>query len=249
MVKLIILGSASAVSDETHENTHLALKGEERTILIDCVGNPILRLRQANLDFNDLTDLILTHFHPDHVSGVPLLLMDMWLLGRRKPLEIHGLKHTLDRIEDLMGFYDWTQWPNFYPVTFHRLPPAEMTPVCESQEMRLWASTVHHLLPTIGVRVEFPQSKKSMAYSCDTEPCSEVARLGEGADLLIHEATGAMAGHSSAEQAAQIAIEARAKALLLIHYSSGMEKDLVEQAKVAFPGQVVLAQDFAEWEF
>ncbi len=249
MVKLIVLGSANAVSDETHENTHLALKGQERFLLIDCVGNPILRLRRASLDFNELTDLILTHFHPDHVSGVPLLLMDMWLLGRKKPLHIYGLQHTLDRIEDLMGFYDWTQWPEFFPVHFHRLAAAEMVPVFESGEMRVFASAVHHLLPTIGIRIEFPQSDQSMAYSCDTEPCSEVARLGSGSTLLIHEASGPFPGHSSASQAGKIALEAGAKTLMLIHYPSDKEDGLLDQARSVFPGQVVLAKDFTEWEF
>ena len=39
MSKLIVLGSASAIPDENHENTYLGLVGEECQILIDCVGN------------------------------------------------------------------------------------------------------------------------------------------------------------------------------------------------------------------
>ena len=80
MPKVIILGSSNAVPSIDHENTHLVIVGEERTILVDCVSNPIVRLEQAGIDFNDLTDIVITHFHPDHVSGMPLLLMDMWLL-------------------------------------------------------------------------------------------------------------------------------------------------------------------------
>jgi ribonuclease Z len=106
MAKLVILGSSNALADETHENTYMVLQGVERTIMIDCVNNPIFRLGRFGVDFNNLTDLILTHFHPDHVSGVPLLLMNMWLLGRQRPLDIYGLHHTLDRIENLMGFYE-----------------------------------------------------------------------------------------------------------------------------------------------
>jgi len=86
--KVIILGSSNAVPSQDHENTHLVIVGEERTILVDCVSNPIVRLEQAGVDFNNLTDIVITHFHPDHVSGVPLLLMDMWLMGRTKPINI-----------------------------------------------------------------------------------------------------------------------------------------------------------------
>ena len=81
MTKLIILGSSNAVSSIENENTHMVLKGEKRIVLVDCVSNPNRRLEQAGVDCMELTDLVLTHFHPDHVSGVPLLLMDMWLRG------------------------------------------------------------------------------------------------------------------------------------------------------------------------
>src|SRR5512146_2633139 len=107
MPRVVILGSSNAVPSAGHENTHLAVVGEQRMVLVDCVSNPVVRLEQAGLDINDITDLILTHFHPDHVSGVPLLLMDMWLLGRRRALQIYGLSHTLDRMEKLMELYGW----------------------------------------------------------------------------------------------------------------------------------------------
>jgi len=251
MAKVIILGSSYSIPDENHENTHLVLIGKERTVLIDCVSNPILRLRQAKVDFNQLTDLILTHFHPDHVSGVPLLLMDMWLMGRTEPLEIYGLHHTLDRIEDLMGFYDWEHWPNFFPVVFHRLPATPLTEVIDTTELRVVASPVKHLIPTIGVRIEFPQSQKVLAYSCDTEPCSEVVELASGADVLIHEATGASLGHSSAAQAGEVARQAEVGSLYLIHYPTGNSKPdgLVGEAQATFKGPVSLAVDFLELDF
>lgn len=224
----------------------MVVVGEERTVLIDCVSSPILRLEKAGLDFNDLTDLVLTHFHPDHVSGVPLLLMDMWLMGRRKAISIHGLQHTLDRVEDLMGLYGWEHWPDFFPVAFYRLPEQEMTPVLDSADVRIFSSPVHHLLPTIGLRLEFNQMNKVLAYSCDTEPCDEVVRLAAGADILIHEAAGLTRGHSSAEQAGNIANQAEAGALYLIHYPTGKyaKGDLVAEARRRYQGDVVLAEDF-----
>ena len=80
-----------------------------------------MRFEKANVDINALGDVILTHFHPDHVSGVPQLLMNMWLMGRIQPLRIYGLQHTIDRIESLMGLYGWTEWPDFFPVEFIRV--------------------------------------------------------------------------------------------------------------------------------
>lgn len=251
MPKLILLGSSNAIPDPQHENTHMVVVGRECTVLIDCASNPILRLGRAGVDFNHLTDLILTHFHPDHVSGVPLLLMNMWLMGHQRPLNIYGLHHTLDRIEDLMALYAWSEWPNFFPVVFHRLPDGEMTTVMDCEEFHIFSSPVRHIIPAIGLRFEFKKDKKTLAYSCDTEPCAQVIRLAEGADVLIHEAAGAFHGHSSAAQAGEIAQQAGAGALYLIHYPTGKfaSGNLVAEAKQRFAGPVMLAEDFMTLEF
>lgn len=246
MPKVIILGSSNAIPSKDHENTHMVIVGEERTILVDCVSTPVVRLEQAGVDFNDLTDIIITHFHPDHVSGVPLLLMDMWLMGRKKPINIYGLHYTMDRLEDLMGFYSWAEWPDFFSVGFYRLPETEMAYVLDSAEFKINSSPVHHMIPTIGLRVESKKTAKVFAYSCDTEPCEQTVRLAGGADILIHEAGGASYGHSSAEQAGEIATKAEVGALYLIHYPTGRfaKGDIAAEARKTFKGEVVVARDF-----
>ncbi len=251
MPKIIILGSSNAIPTKDHENTHMVVVGEERMVLVDSVSNPILRLEQAGLDFNDLTDIIVTHFHPDHVSGIPLLLMDMWLLGRQRPLNIYGLHYTLDRIETLMSLYNWSEWPNFFPVVFYRIPSREMSPVLDCPDFTIHASPVKHLIPNIGLRIQFNRAHQSISYSCDTEPCEEVIRLSEGVDVLIHEAAGASVGHSSASQAGEVAHRAGVGRLFLIHYPTGKfsDHDLVAEARITFPGEVALAKDFLTLEF
>lgn len=221
--------------------------GEKRMLLIDCVSNPIVRLEKAGVDFNNLTDIIVTHFHPDHVSGIPLLLMDMWLLGRNKPLNIYGLHYTLERVETMLNLYNWSEWPRFFPVVFYRLPSDEMTEVLSCDDFTVHASPVHHMIPNIGLRIQFP-NQKVLAYSCDTEPCDEVVRLSANADVLIHEATGESRGHSSAKQAGEIGAKAEAKKMFLIHYPTGRfaRSGLVEEAKSVFDGDVELAKDFMQ---
>ena len=246
MPKIIILGSSNAVPTKNHENTHMAIIGKDHSILVDCVSNPVVRLEEAGIDYNELTDIIITHFHPDHVSGVPLLLMDMWLMGRTKPINIYGLHFTIDRLENLMGFYNWSEWPDFFPVSFTRLPGSEMAFVMDNNEFKIVSSPVHHMIPTIGIRVECKTSNKIFAYSCDTEPCEQTVRLAEGADILIHEAGGATFGHSSAEQAGEIATQAEVGKLYLIHYPSGRfaRGDLAAEAGKTFQGDIIITKDF-----
>jgi len=251
MPKVIILGSSNAVPTLKAENTHMVVIGENRTVLVDCVSNPMVRLEQAGVDFRDLTDIIVTHFHPDHASGLPLLLMDMWLLGRKEPINIYGLPHAIDRVETMMGLYNWSEWPNFFPVEFFRLPDSELTTVLDCPDFLIKSSPVHHMIPAIGLRFEFKNSNKILAYSCDTEPCDEVVRLGKGANVLIHEATGESFGHSSARQAGEAATKAGVGRLYLIHYLTGKfaKGNLIAEAGETFSGEVKLAKDFMVLDF
>jgi len=249
MGRVVILGSGYAIAEDGHENTHLLIEQGEHCVLVDSASSPIVRLKKAGIAFDQVTDLILTHFHPDHVAGVPGFLMESWLLGRKHPLQIYGLPHTMDRLEIMMGLFDWKKWPNFYPLIFHRVPDQEMSLIIGSSSMRLYTSPVKHLLPTIGLRVEFLPEGKTMAYSCDTEPCPQVIELAHQVDVLIHEATGGSVGHSSAAQAALVARQAEARSLCLIHYKGSEQAAKLEEARKVFEGSVSLATDGLVMDF
>lgn len=89
-----------------------------------------------------------------------------------------------------------------------------------------------------------PRKGRKIVYSGDTRSCKEVIELSKGADLLIHDATflsseGDIArnfGHSTAREAANVALEAGVKALALIHYSPRYKdaKVLENEAKETF---------------
>jgi ribonuclease Z len=178
-----------------------------------------------------------------------MLIMEMWLRGRKNPLRVHGLRHCVERNEKLMIAYEWDQWPGLYPVSFHAVDDNQMM-VLENEDYRITAVPVKHFLPTMGVRVVDKATGRVLAYSCDTEPCPAVLDLSANVDLLIHEAAGAGPGHTSAAQAGEIARQAGAKRLALIHYPG--EKDtsrLAPDAQAAFGGPVTLTQDFMELDF
>lgn len=246
MGRVVILGSASAVPDAEHENTHMLVEAGGHCVLVDCPGSPIVRLGQAGVDVLRLTDIILTHFHPDHVSGFAALLMGLWLLGRKTPLNVYGLEPTIQRAKAMMDLYDWNHWPGFYPVNFSIIQAEERAVVFNDAELRVSASPVDHLIPTIGLR--FDLGSYALAYSCDTQPSEVVRRLAEGVDVLIHEATGSSVGHTSPEKAGEIAAQAGAGSLYLIHYPPQLVKPetLLEKARQFFNGKVYVAHDFME---
>jgi ribonuclease Z len=251
MARLVVLGSASIIPDAEHENTHMIIQGDTSSVLIDCVGTPLVRLGEAGVGIEDIDHVVLTHFHPDHVGAFPELLITQWLLGRKSAMTVHGLTHCLERIEQLMTAYHWEDWAGLFPVTFHYLPEEEGCLVLDNDEFQITASPVRHFVPTIGVRVLVKESGFIFAYSSDTTPCPEVVRLSHNADLLIHEATGVEPlGHSNSSQAGAIAEEACAKRLGLIHYPvlDTTPPVLLEGARKTFSGPVFVCEDLMEIE-
>ena len=98
---------------------------------------------------------------------------------------------------------------------------------------------------------------RKIVYTGDTRPFKDFARFASGANLIIHDATlddtlaekADQDGHSTPSQAAEQAVKARAKRLILTHISAryGDASLLLEQAQKGFKN-VAVAEDFLEIE-
>ncbi len=249
MTEIIFLGTSKAVPNLEHQNSHFVVKSGERILLVDCGVNPLVRLRQVGIDPFSVTDLVVTHFHPDHVSGFALFLMNLWLLGRELPIEIYALQDVIDHLKAMLALYDWEGWDGFYPVNFHGLPAEEGVLCLDTEQVKMWTSPTRHSVPSIGIRMDFHEG--SLCYSSDTSPCDTIERLAKDVDVLIHEATDEDGhGHSTPEQAGQIASSAGVQSLFLIHYDPECDLDaLKERAEKTYDGKVVAALDFMTVNF
>lgn len=245
MPKLYFLGTATNVPDENHENTHMALVGEDRVVLIDGPANPYSRMLQAKIDVNKLTDIIMTHFHPDHVGGIPLLLMSLGLSGRKDPLNIYANEHCMENMHRLLEAFEWKMW-HFFPVELNIIPEEYGYKLFSCNEFTISSTPVKHFIPAIGLRIEMAKSGINLVYSGDTAPTDSLTLLSKNADILIHEAAGESIGHSSARQAGELAEKSGVKELYLVHYPvGGFEySQLIAEANEVFSGKVYTAEDF-----
>ena len=247
MARLIILGSGAALSDASRDNTYMVIEGRESSILIDCAGSPLHKLQTVGVNLDTLDALIVTHHHPDHIYGVPVLLLGLWLYGRQETFHIYGPRKSIAAITSIMDALEWQDWPCEMPVAFHEVEMREGYRVIESPEFEITAAPVEHHVPTIAVKVMSKETGRTIVYSSDTEPCDALARLAQGADILIHESTGDYAGHSTPAQAGAMARRCGVGKLVLIHFKAldGELNDLQRAAEAEFGGPVELAEDYA----
>jgi len=250
MAKLIILGSAAAVPDQYHNNTYMLLQGVQDHILIDCAGSPLQVLQRLGVELGRLEHLILTHRHPDHIYGVPALILGLWLCGRARPLRVYGERQSLATVSALLEIFRSEEWPLLFPLTYYEIAMQASQLVLDTAEFRIISSPVQHLVPTLALKIECKSSGRVWVYSSDTEPCENVVELARGADVLIHEATGRQIGHSSSAQAGEVARQSGVKELILVHLPV-MDVDLEDwrrEAVATFGGPVRVAQDFDVYE-
>jgi ribonuclease Z len=243
--RLVLLGTAAAVPAPDHAHTSLAVEEVEGILLVDCGENVLPRLNQAGLDPSRLRGLLLTHFHPDHAAGVPLLIVHLWLLGRQTPLGVYGPQDALDRLRIVMEQFRWDCWEGLYPVEMVEIAPVDGEVVLENVGVRVRTAEVEHMIPALAYRFESLHTGGTAAYSGDTEPAQSLVELARGVDLLLHEATGEGPGHSSPAQAGDVARQAGVGRLVLVHYPP--QPDLfdiwLEQAQSSFDGPVELGRD------
>ena len=230
-VHLLGTGSANAGPDRT--TTMLAVEHGDQLVLVDCGGDAVQRMLAGDLDPSAITAVVLTHEHPDHISGYPLLIEKLWLLGREAPIDVYGPAPTLAKAQALFAVYDTRQWEGVPERRFH---PVELEPsalVLNEGGLTVTAAPVDHPVPTIGLR--FETAGGVLAYSCDTARCDAVAALAAGADVLIHEGTGSIAGvHSSPREAAETARQSGARRLVLVHAPWDASDEGLDDARAAF---------------
>jgi ribonuclease Z len=247
MSGITILGSAYAIASASRENTHLLVRSKTRNILIDCGNNPVGKLELAGMEVISITDLVLTHAHADHMGALPLLLMDMWLRRRQSALTIHGLEYTLEHARRLLEVFHWGEWQNMYPVIFNVIEEKPKTRLIEDECLVVTVSPVQHSIPNICTRIDLLDIQKSIVYSSDTSPCTNLVELATGADVLIQEAAGPGKIHTSPEEAGSMAGAAGVKRLILIHFDPGRPaEDQIAETKRHFSGSVEMAFDLMD---
>ena len=89
-MELIILGSSAAIPVRERNLSSTALKYKNELLLFDCGEDLQRNFIEAGLKLNKPLKIMISHFHGDHIIGLPGLLFRFGLISRTAPITIFG---------------------------------------------------------------------------------------------------------------------------------------------------------------
>lgn len=225
-MKIRILGTGSGLPTLEKHLSSVLVENEGKKYLFDCGEGCSRQLLKLGITENEIDAVIITHFHPDHVSGILMLVQMLYLQGRTKDLPVW----VPERAEEFTRLF-----PMFYTFQERLSFPLQILPMStlSTHLPGLKAMPNDHLTGyhEVIVKGKYPNPMQAYSlrlmsdqgdfvYSSDLESTDSIAELYRGAHTLLVDA-----GHPSCQQILKLQ-DAGLKRILLTHEPS---KELLEK--------------------
>jgi ribonuclease Z len=240
-IKVTLLGTGSPIPDPQRFGPATLVQAGGQNLLFDAGRGVTTRLYQLKIPFREVTPVFITHYHSDHINGLPDLWLSGWLGGlwakRTAPMRVIGPKGLRELTDNLTKAYAADirirMADEHYPLSGVTFEPEEFEKngvVYEKGGVKVTAFEVDHgdvIKPAYGYRVDY--NGRSVLISGDTRPTENVVKYGTGVDLLIHEVCAArpeitdaqakavMAHNTSPQQAGTVFARAKPKMAAFTH--------------------------------
>ncbi|WP_029109693.1 ribonuclease Z [Mycobacterium sp. URHD0025] len=270
MIEVTLLGTGSPIPDPERAGPSTLARAGDQMFLIDCGRGVLQRLAAAGAGANQLSALLLTHLHSDHIADLGDVIITRWVstfAPEPGPLPIIGPPGTAEVVDATLRAFGHDIG---YRIAHHAdLTGPPRVEVHEHTDAVVWdrggvqirvAPTDHRpVTPTIAFRIE--HSGASVVAAGDTVPCPGLDALAAGAGALVHTAIrkdliemlpqqrirDICDYHSSVQEAAATATRAGVGILILTHYvpaiAAGTEDDWRDLATSVFDRQIELGDD------
>jgi len=197
--KVTLLGTGDPIPriDRFGPATLIEVAGQE--LLFDVGRGAAQRLVQMNIALSAVDAVFLTHFHHDHLVGLPDIWMTGWLPGpfggRSVPFEVWGPTGTASLLKNLEEAFVLN---TNIRIPDELLPPAGIEMVAhefdadgvvyEKDGIKVTAFAVDHgdlIKPAYGYRIDYDD--RAVVISGDTRFDRNLIAAAKGADLIVHE--------------------------------------------------------------
>jgi ribonuclease Z len=140
---LVFLGTAGSMPTAQRSPASLLVRRGGDRLLFDCGEGTQRQLLRSSVGLVDLHEIFITHFHADHVLGLPGMLKTFALRGRELPLDVFGPRG----LRDLLGSLRRVIGRLSYEIRLVELEPGD---VLQRADYRLATFGVSHTASSLG---------------------------------------------------------------------------------------------------
>lgn len=181
-MEIIFLGTSSAVHSYTRNHPAIILKAFGETMLFDCGEGTQRQLIFAKVSPMKISKIFLSHYHGDHILGLPGLLQSMNFRGREKKLTIYGPKGLYDLKDSLFKLgYSKIEFPIEFIEIGSQTIESDEDYIIKSQH-------VNHNVPCLAYSVEElkkPRFNREKAIELGVPVGPDFGRLHNGEEVEI----------------------------------------------------------------
>jgi len=196
-LRVFMCGTSSPLPAPDRDQTCVAVMVGGRTYIVDAGAGSARAAALGRLPLENLSAILLTHFHSDHIAALYDFNLNSWVAGRPAPLQVIGPVGVDRVVEGVNTMYELDRG---YRVAHHGadlLPPelglleartVDPGVILEEDGLRITAFTVDHapVSPAVGYRFDY--RGRSVALSGDAVIDDNLREHVRGADLLLQDA-------------------------------------------------------------
>ncbi|MAG07797.1 hypothetical protein CMI46_03200 [Candidatus Pacearchaeota archaeon] len=184
MIEITFLGTGSAVPTPKRNHPAVLLKFDREMILFDCGEGTQIQFRKARISPSKLTRLFITHWHGDHVLGIPGLLQTLKLNDYSKTLEVYGPSGTKKYFKKIMETFVGV---GKLDIKIHEVSRGK---VVDEGKFQIFAEKMDHGVSCLAYRfVEKDRlridKKKLGKLKIDKKDLKKLSKLAKGKDVVI----------------------------------------------------------------
>lgn len=245
-MKLTVLGTGTIAFSAGRSCAGYYVEAGSARVLMDCGSGTTRRLAELGIPWQQITHVVISHFHIDHHQDLPSILF-AWKYGqlptRSTPVDVIGPVGTKALLEKLAAAYgEWVTAPGY---------EVRITEIAADASHDLGGATlactkVPHTPESVAYSIT--ENSRRLVYSADMGFDPAFAQWASHCDLLVLECSlptsMAIPEHLTPERCAEIARLAEPKRLALTHLYPPVESvDIAGIIGRQYDGPMVIAHD------
>lgn len=243
-IRLTFLGTGAPVPTAQRVQTGLLLEMDDSCVLVDCGSGVLHRLAQSDIAFGDVTNVLFTHLHPDHVADLLPFLRTRQFVGAPS-LEIAG-PSGIDRLVDkTLAVHEYHR--DDFDLTVREVGPGNFS----IGTFDVTAIETQHVVYCLAYRCT-PSSEDGpiFTFSGDSDAFDELAAFADGSDVLVHDCahtdTVDETPHATPSTLGTVLADHRFGRVYLTHLypeTDGCHEEMLRSIRRQYDGDVQVAYD------